>query len=438
MSASLSRRPARRPRLELFSFDPRIVPALLITRPDVDGDGSADDIRIVGDLQNTKITIQDNGANTVTMSIDANGDGDLTDPGDSNSVAYNFQGDSVALDINLGAGNDMIEYTTTANYSASARTFWVNLGSGNDKFNFGTGTNDTLNASRISFDVTGGLGNDTVGIQFDEVRKGIVAATTDLGAGADKYTQAFERIDDGAAITLRTELGAGVNTYTADFQEVGFGDRAAVDMTVVGGAQVDTVQVNMHDDVGNGVKSSHFSAVVDLLGGNDVFKSLFDRSGNVFRVDDHSQCSFAVRGGAGNDTLSAAQTGAAGTIRIDPDALFSIDLDGGLGNDTMVTDFGAGDTFELLGSVRVRMDGGLGTDALNCLLANDVDTTGEYDVAIRGGAGNDTMAFNLVNNGGAPILGPTGKALLDGGLGTDTLTNSAKPLSVGIGFELVI
>src|SRR5262249_44000749 len=110
----------------------------------------------------------------------------------------------------------------------------------------------------------------------------------------------------------------------------------------------------------------------------------------------------------------------------------------GLGNDTMVTDFGAGDTLELLGAIRVRMDGGLGTDVLTCLLANNVNTTGEFDVAVRGGAGNDTMAFSLVNNGGAPILGPTGKAVLDGGLGTDTLTNTAKALSVGIGFELVI
>ena len=63
---------------------------------------------------------------------------------------------------------------------------------------------------------------------------------------------------------------------------------------------------------------------------------------------------------------------------------------------------------------------------------------GEYDVAIRCGAGNDTMAFNLVNNGGTPILGPTGKVLLDGGPGTHTLTNAAKVLSVGIGFELAI
>jgi len=428
----------RRTRLDLFSFDPRIVPAVLLTRPDVDGDGTADDIRIVGDAQNTKITIQDNGANALTIAIDANGDGDVSDAGDAVGVAYNFLGDSVALDINLGSGNDTIEYNLTGNFSASTRTLWINLGGGNDKFLFATGTNDTLNSSRIAMDITGGFGSDTVGIQFDEVRKGIVAVTTDLGAGADSYTQAFERIDDGAAITLRTELGAGLNTYTADFQEVGFGDRAAVDMTVIGGAQVDTVQVNMHDDIGDGTKSSRFSAVVDLLGGNDVFKSLFDRGGNVFRVDDHSQCSFAVRGGAGNDTLSAAQAGAAGTIRIDPDALLSIDLDGGLGTDTLATDFGATDNFELIGAIRVRMDGGVGNDSLTCLLANNANTTGDFDVALRGGAGNDSMTFNLVNNGGAPTLGPTGKALLDGGLGTDTLTNAAKPLSVSIGFELVI
>ena len=38
-------------------------------------------------------------------------------------------------------------------------------------------------------------------MQFDEVRKGLVAVTADLGAGADTYTQAFDRIDDGSAVT---------------------------------------------------------------------------------------------------------------------------------------------------------------------------------------------------------------------------------------------
>jgi hypothetical protein len=438
MSASLSRRHAHRSRLDLFSFDPRIVPAVLVTRPDLDGDGAADDTRIVGDAQNSRITITDNGANTLTISIDANGDGDVTDAGDGIGVAYNFNGDSVALDINLGAGNDQVEYVTTGNFSASTRTLWVNLGAGNDKFQFGTGANDMLNASRLAFDITGGLGNDTVHIQFDEVRKGLVAVTTDLGAGADVYTSAFDRIDDGAAVTLRTELGAGPNTYTADFQEVGFGDRAAVDASVVGGAQVDTVAFNMHDDVGNGVIPSRFNAVVDLLGGNDSFQARFDRDGNTFRVDDNATCSFTVRGGIGNDTLSAAQAGAVGTIRLDPSALFSIDLDGGLGNDTLVTDFWANDALEIFGGIRVRMDGGLGNDLITCLLANEADSTGEYDIAIRGGAGNDSLSFNVINNGGTPTFGPAGKVILEGGLGLDTLTNANKPVSSAVGFELVI
>ena len=429
-------RTCRRARLRVNELGARIVPAVVLTTLDLDGDGVADDVRIVGDSQNTRVAIQDNGANSVTIAVDGNGDGDATDAGDSPAVAYNFNGDSIAFDINLGAGNDTVEYATTGNYSASTRTLWVNLGGGNDKFQFNTNASDTLNASRIAFEITGGGGSDTVGVQFDEVRKGLVAVTTDLGGGADTYTSAFERIDDGSAVTLRTELGTGPNTYTADFQEVGYGDRAAVDLSVVGGAQVDTVQLNMHDDVGNGVTASRFNAAVDLLGGNDVFKAVFDRAGNVFRVDDHSQAAFAVRGGAGNDTLSAAQIGAAGTIRIDPDALLSIDLDGGLGNDTLVTDFGAADTFELLGAVRVRMDGGLGNDGLTALLANTATTTGEYDVAIRGGAGTDTTAFSLVNDGGTPTLGPTGKAILDGGFGKDTLTNAAQAVSVDIGFEV--
>lgn len=429
---------SRRTRLNLCRLDARIVPAVVLTTLDLDGDGQTDDVRIVGDAQNSKITIQDNGADTLTIAIDANGDGDLTDPGDSIAVPHAFTGDSVALQLILGAGNDTVEYTATGNFSASTRSVTVDLGAGNDKLLFGTGANDAFNASTILLDVTAGLGNDTVGVQFDEVRKSLVSVTSDLGAGSDTYDQAFDRIDDGAAVTLHTELGAGPNTYTADFQEIGFGDRGSVDATVVGGNQADAVRFNMHDDVGDGVKASRFSAVVDLLGGNDTFQSAFDLGGNVFRVDDQSQCSFVVRGGAGNDALTAAGTGAAGTIRIDPNALLSVDLDGGAGNDNVVADFGASGAIELIGVMRVRMDGGLGNDHVTCLLANNANTTGSFDVIVRGGAGNDPMAFSLANAGGTPTLGPTGKAVLDGGTGLDTLTNASKALSAALGFELVI
>jgi hypothetical protein len=434
----MSRALSRLTRLSLCPLDHRVVPAVVLTTLDLDGDGSADDVRIVGDARNSKVTVQDNGANTLTIAIDANGDGDLTDLGDSIAVPHIFNGDSVTLDLNLGGGNDTVEYTATGNLSASTRVLGINLGAGSDKLLFGTGTNDILNACRVFLDVTAGGGADMVGIQFDEVRQSLVDITADLGLGADTYNLAFDRIDDGAAVTVHTELGAGPNTYTADFQEIGFGDRGAVDMTVVGGNQADTVRVNMHDDVGDGTKASRFAAVADLLGGNDTFQSAFDLGGSVFRVDDQSQCSLVVLGGAGNDTLSAAGTGSTGTIRIDPNGLLSLDLDGGAGNDTLITHFGAPDALELIGLMRIRMDGGLGDDHLTCLLANNANTTGSFDVAVRGGAGNDPMIFSEANDGGAPAFGPTGKVQLDGGTGVDTLTNAAKAVSSGLGFELVL
>ena len=63
---------------------------------------------------------------------------------------------------------------------------------------------------------------------------------------------------------------------------------------------------------------------------------------------------------------------------------------------------------------------------------------GNYDIAIMGGVGNDQVTFQVNNNGGTPTFGPTGKAVLDGGLGLDLLTNDSKPVSKATGFETVI
>lgn len=438
MSLFSTKRKKSRTRLGLEAFNDRIVPAVVLTQLDLDGDGATDDIRIVGDGQNSKITITDNGANQVQIQIDANGDGDYADyaRGDLSSM-FSFTGDSLMLEAQLKGGHDSLDYIAAGNFSASTRTAVVDLGSGNDTFNWNLGTNDVLNTSRISLDVTAGTGHDTIGVNFDEIRKSQVSIKVDAGSGNDKYDVDFERIDDGASVDIHTELGAGLNVHNADLQEVGFGDKGAVDMVIVGGNQTDTIELRMHDDIGNGVLASRFSAVVDLLGGHDSFKALFDATGNVFRVDDHSQASFVVRGGAGNDTILAGQNGT-GTIRIDPDGLWSIDLDGGAGNDIVVTDFGSTNAWELIGTIRVRMDGGLGNDTMTCLLANESDTTGVYDVAVRGGAGNDAMTFNCINGNGTPTYGPAAGVILDGGLGTDSLTNSNQAISKTTMFELMI
>lgn len=438
MFLSSTKRKKNRTRLSVETFNDRIVPAVVFTQLDLDGDGATDDIRIVGDGQNSKITITDNGANQVQIQIDANGDGDYNDAGKGDlSNTFNFSADSMVLEAQLKGGKDSFDYIVANNTSASARTVVVDLGSGNDSFNWNTSANDVLNLSRISIDVTAGSGADTINVSFDEVRKSQISVKVDAGAGNDKYDVKFDRIDDGASVDMHTELGAGLNIHNADINEVGFGDKGTLDMVIVGGNQKDTVELRMHDDIGDGTKASRFSAVIDLLGGNDIFKALFDATGNVFRVDDHSQASFVVRGGAGHDTILAGQNGT-GTIRIDPDALLSINLDGGVGHDNVVADFGSANLWELIGMLQIRMDGGIGNDTMTCLLANNSNSTGTYDVAVRGGAGNDTMTFNLVNTNGTPTYGPANGAVLDGGTGTDSLTNSNPAVGKLAAFETVI
>ena len=60
----------RRSRLSIEALDSRIVPAVVMTTADLDGDGAADDIRIVGDGQSTKIAVADNGHGISPAEID--------------------------------------------------------------------------------------------------------------------------------------------------------------------------------------------------------------------------------------------------------------------------------------------------------------------------------------------------------------------------------
>src|SRR5262245_2140545 len=74
--STTARKFSRRPALE--GLEDRSVPAVLVQVLDLDADGSADDIRIRGDAGRNVVQIQDNGANTLTISIDTDGDGDFT------------------------------------------------------------------------------------------------------------------------------------------------------------------------------------------------------------------------------------------------------------------------------------------------------------------------------------------------------------------------
>lgn len=419
-------------------LESRIAPAAVVSVLDLDGDGAADDIRITGDSNKNIVQIDDNGSNTLTVSIDADGNGDLTGPQDLAPTDYTFAGNTVAVEVKLGGGSDTLNYAVKGNLSTATRLLTADLGSGSNTFSFSTGTFDLLNTSRVGIDVTGGTSADSVTVDFDEVRKSLVTVGLSLGKGSDVATVNFDRIDDGSSVDLGADLGQGINTLTLDLQKVGFGDRGTVNADVTGGASTDNVTLNLHDDVGDGTKASLMTFKADLGAGNDSFAANIDYAGNVFRVDDHSVASIAVKGGAGTDNLSVKGVGAAGTIRLDPDSRFVIDLQGGAGNDTITADLGKTDALELIGELRLRIDGGLGKDAIAAMVANNANSTGNYDIVVLGGQGADQATFQVTSSGGTPTFGPTGKALLDGGLGTDILTNNSKPLSTAAGFEQII
>lgn len=419
-------------------LESRIAPAVVVSVIDLDGDGAVDDLRITGDSGKNLVHIEDNGTDTLTISIDADGNGDTTGKRDLAPTPFTFTGNSVALDVKLAGGNDALDYVVKGNLNAATRLLTADLGPGNNTATFSTGTFDVFNTSRIGLDFTGSTKADTLTVDFDEVRKSVVTVTAALGKGNDTATVDFDRIDDGSAVDLGVDLGAGINALTVDLQEVGFGDRGSVIADVTGGSGKDTVTLNLHDDVGDGTKASLVSFKADLGAGNDVFTGNLDYAGNVFRVDDHSVVAIAVKGGTGNDTLGVKGVGATGTIRLDPDARLAIDLQGGAGNDLLTADLGKTDALELMGELRVRIDGGLGKDVLAAMVAHNTNSTGSYDLAVLGGQGDDQATFQLTSSGGTPTYGATGKVQLDGGLGTDGLTDGAKPVSAISGFEQVV
>jgi hypothetical protein len=433
-----SRRPHRRARLNLTELGAKAVPAVVLTSLDLDGDGATDDVRITGDAGNNKVTITDNGASSVSIQIDANGDGDTIDGADKTQT-INFTGDTFVVEAKLAGGNDTFDYVAGATFDSSARTVSVDLGGGNDRFGWATGAFDVNNHSRIALAVTGGTGSDQGSIAFDGVSDSVASVRTDWGAGKDNYTLTFGLIDNGAAVDGATELGDGTNTHVATFAGVGKFDRGTLDVAIGGGAQSDSVIVHLTDDVGDNTSVSRASIAADLRGADDSFGVRF--KAGEFLVDNNSVVTVSARGGAGNDSLLAQMEGAAaGAARIDEGAMLSVALDGGLGNDLVAFDVGGSNTWEIRagGIMQVRLDGGVGTDGLICKLSNNAASVADYDVAVRGGTGSDAVVFGLANPGGAVSFGPANGAIVDGGTGSDVLTDLTPGFALKAGFESVL
>ena len=284
-------RRTRRPQTRRLSFDTlenRLVLSAVINFLDLDGNNTPD-LQIIGDdgKQAVKI-IDDADGNVTTISLDANGDGDFTDPDDldGEELATSFQ----IFDIRLNGGNDVFEYSGISDYNAplgSHRDVIPLMGDGKDtvKLNFlsdisadsvvevhadlGTGNNVCTGFFDISgpfnvfgvgrFNVNAGEGNNVVRMDRGGTRGSTIDGQLDFdlgGAGGnDKLT-----VDFGSSNALGMSASALVKVRThGDDGD----DKAFVNLRNTGGS---SGEYNVRMDGNNGSDQLFFSIFDDSLG----------------------------------------------------------------------------------------------------------------------------------------------------------------------------
>src|SRR5689334_228371 len=110
------------PMSSIERLESRIAPAVIFQTGDFDGDNIAHDLRVIGGAGKERVSIEDSSSGT-KLSIDANGDGDFMDPGDTNGQALNFAVQQ--FEINLGGGADIVVISQVGNYT-TPKSFLVN------------------------------------------------------------------------------------------------------------------------------------------------------------------------------------------------------------------------------------------------------------------------------------------------------------------------
>ncbi len=410
-------------RSTLETLEQRIVPAVTIQAGvDLDGDGANDDLRIIGGNEATIVRISDDGLGpaSLLLDVDKNGDGDFTDAGELENFVINLADDSCIIDLQLGGGNDQVGYELTDDLFGSIRHLSIDLGSGNDVLQINLSGHDVLFNSLLLVDVLAGAGNDQLGMIHGDISDSEIVLDAILGAGNDTLSAGASspvNLSANAVLQTTVDLGTGTNIASLFFgYNVGTSSTASVDFDLIGGSGIDTIQAFAAFDIGNGTAASSVNLDFELGAGNDLLLL------SLQKLDVETNSSFDVRGsgGAGNDQI---QMGVTGSTPSHLKGVAQFDLLGGLGNDELTAFFVADppNTLELDGQLRVNLLGQEGNDRIISALATLATSTGNFSLVVMGGAGADNVTAG-VNLNAAPItLGRTGRMIVNGGNGLDSL-----------------
>ena len=320
------------------------------------GDLAADSVAVSGTAAGDQIVAASNGSSIAVTGLAAQ----VTISGAEGSMDQ--------LNIAALGGNDTIDASALA-----AGLINATLDGGNG--------NDTIVGSRGADRLLGGAGNDVV-------TGGMGNDFADLGDGNDQFVW---NPGDGSD-TVEGQAGTDTLVFA------GSNASENMDISANGG------RVRLFRDVGNiamdvnGVEHIQLQAAggadnitVNDLTGTGVTQAAIDLAGPGTTTGDGSADAVTVNATAGDDTARIAATG--GTVTVS-----------GLAARTTITHADAGD--------RLTVNGLAGNDTIDAsaLLA------GQIDLAIRGGAGNDTL---IGSHGNDTVAGDTGNDVARLGDGDD-------------------
>jgi Ca2+-binding RTX toxin-like protein len=423
---------------------------LVATTSDADGTNDVFAVGVRGQL-----SVTGSGSGSTIALTESAGQVVATVDGSPTTLSVTFE----TIEITGGAGNDTISIAD--NLPAGITTVIVDAAGGND----------TINASDLPEQLSGGAGNDTVNAgdgadtvfgndgddnldggagDGDRVDPGAGNDTAAGGAGGNDtatYQSRSEnltvRIDGGGASGTTGET----DTLATDFENAvgGSGNDAITGNSgnnILGGADGDdTLDAGLGTDTvfgDNGLDTvsyaNHTAAVSITFDGTDNDGATGEND-QLLTVDN------AV-GGTGNDTI----TGDAGDNNFDGGAGNDL-INGGEGSDTLSGGAGTGDTVTYAGrsvpvfiSLNDLADNGelnendtISSTFENATGGNSNDSIfGNSGInVLSGGAGNDTMDGGaggdtlFGQDGGDRLLGRDGNDSLDGGFGADTLYGQA-------------
>lgn len=316
---------------------------------------TGDLLDIKGDTQANHVKVFDSQSGSIdrmVVSVDANGNGSFTDPGDINNAIYPQVRNLVAR---LGVGADSLEITAADPLLGATRNYDVRLGGGADVFRFTNPVGNDIRDSAVTLTVDSAGGNDDVSVALNRIVNSQFNGSIGTSWGDDSV-----RIYGGddianSTVAMNISLGDGNDTLQTQLDWEGFdliGPTSLWSVTAVGGMGNDTM--NVIGSMGNSAADVYGTLAFNFQGedGWDQINYSMDR----FTLRGGT-LSLRANGGLNGDTV--AFTGTIGTVG---GGMVDVALRGNVGMDHLLVNVLADPSLSYAAPGGAIVDGGTGVD----------------------------------------------------------------------------